>query len=89
MWLHDLHQNVTRWHEELRETITAEQRTAVLRIKDAWHSRPCYPDQVGGLDIYAAVVDHGVRSPRQFAAWLAQREAPNTPQRTGSPSRRT
>lgn len=88
LWLHDLHQNVTRWHEELRDTITAEQRTAVLRIKDAWHSRPCYPDQVGGLDIYAAVVDHGVRSPRQFATWLAQREAPNT-QRTSSPSRRT
>jgi hypothetical protein len=89
LWLHDLHQNVTSWHEELRETITAEQRIAVLRIKDAWHSRACYPDQVGGLDIYTAVVDHGVRSPRQFATWLAQRELPNTRQRTASPSRRT
>ena len=37
LWLHDLHQNVTRWHEELRERITAEQRSAVLRIKDDWH----------------------------------------------------
>jgi hypothetical protein len=89
LWLHDLHQNVTRWHEELRETITAEQRTAVLRIKDAWHLRPCYPDQVGGLDIYTAVIDHGVRSPRQFATWLAQRELPSTRQRTGSASERT
>jgi hypothetical protein len=43
----------------------------VLRIKDAWHQRPAYPDQVGGLDIYTAVIDHGVRTPRQFAAWLA------------------
>ncbi len=33
LWLHDLHENVTRWHEELRERITAEQRRAVLRIK--------------------------------------------------------
>jgi hypothetical protein len=32
--LHDLHRNVTRWHEELRERTTAGQRTAVLRIKD-------------------------------------------------------
>jgi hypothetical protein len=73
LWLHDLHQNVTRWHEELRERITAEQRLAVLRIKDDWHRRPEYPDQVGGLDIYTAVLDDGVRTADQFAAWLAQR----------------
>src|SRR5439155_7542420 len=34
LWLHDLHRNVTRWHEELRDRITAEERIAVLRIKD-------------------------------------------------------
>ena len=34
LWLHDPHLNVTRWHEELRERITAEQRSAVLRIDD-------------------------------------------------------
>jgi len=28
LWLHDPHQNVTRWHEEPRERITAEQRSA-------------------------------------------------------------
>jgi hypothetical protein len=78
LWLHDLHLNVTRWHDELRENITAEQRSAVLRIKDVWHQRPTYPDQVGGLDIYTAVIDDGVRTPRQFAAWLAQRGLPDT-----------
>jgi hypothetical protein len=75
LWLHDLHQNITRWHEELRERITAEQRIAVLRIKDDWHRRPGYPDEVGGLDIYTAVLENGVRTPDQFAAWLAQRAA--------------
>jgi hypothetical protein len=44
LWLHDPHTKVTRWHEELRERITGEQRRAVLRIKDAWHRRPTYPD---------------------------------------------
>ena len=78
LWLHDAHLNVTRWHEELRERITAEQRNAVLRIKDVWHRRPTYPDQVGGLDIYTAVIDDGVRSPRQFATWLASRGLPDT-----------
>ena len=78
LWLHDPHVNVTRWHEDLRERITAEQRGAVLRIKDVWHRRPAYPDQVGGLDIYTAVVDDGVRTPRQFATWLASRGLPAT-----------
>jgi len=78
LWLHDAHLNVTRWHQELRERITAEQRSAVLRIKDAWHRRPAYPDQVGGLDIYTAVIDDGVRTPRQFATWLASHGLPDT-----------
>jgi hypothetical protein len=73
LWLHDLHRNVTRWHEELRERITAEQRIAVLRIKDHWHRQPAYPHHVGGLDIYTAVIDDGVRTLDEFAAWLAAR----------------
>ena len=72
LWLHDPHHNVTRWHEELRERITAGQRAAVLRIKDEWHRRPEYPDQVGGLDIYTAVLDDGVATPAEFAAWLVR-----------------
>jgi hypothetical protein len=81
LWLHDLHRNVTRWHEELRERITAEQRIAVLRIKDHWHRQPAYPHHVGGLDIYTAVLDDGIRTLDQFAAWLAQR-----PEQTGGPA---
>jgi hypothetical protein len=75
LWLHDPHHNVTRWHEELRERITGEQRRAVLRIKDEWHRRPEYPGEVGGLEVYTAVLEDGVRTPGQFAAWL-QRLAP-------------
>jgi len=78
LWLHDLHENVTRWHEELRERITAEQRRAVLRVKDAWYRRPAYPHHVGGLEIYTAVLEDGVRTPGQFAAWLAQHGLPVT-----------
>ncbi len=78
LWLHDLHHNVTHWHEHLRERITAEQRIAVLRIKDDWYRRPAYPHQVGGLEIYTAVIDDGVRTPEQFAAWLARHGLPAT-----------
>jgi hypothetical protein len=73
LWLHDVHANVTAWHEELRDRITAEQRTAVLRVKDVWHRLPSYPDEVGGLDIYTAVIEDGVRTPEGFGAWLLGR----------------
>jgi hypothetical protein len=78
LWLHDPHLNVTRWHEELREIITAEQRRAVLRIKDVWHRRASYPDQISGFEIYTAVLEHGVRTPHEFAGWLAERGLPDT-----------
>jgi hypothetical protein len=70
LWLNDPHANLTTWHENLRERITAEQRGAVLRIKDIWHRLLCYQDQIGGTQIYAAVLDDGVRTPEQFDAWL-------------------
>jgi hypothetical protein len=71
LWLHDLHENVTAWHKALRETITDAQRAAVLRIKDVWFRRPSYPDQIGGFEIYTAVIDDGIRTPEQFRRWLA------------------
>lgn len=73
LWLHDPHQNVTAWHEWLRNSITDEQRAAVLKIKDVWYRRPSYPDQIGGLDIYTAVLEDGIRTPEQFRSWLAER----------------
>ncbi len=73
LWLNDPHAILVLWHETLRDTITADQRSAVLRIKDVWHRLPGYADQIGGLEIYAAVIDDGIRTPEQFAAWLAAR----------------
>jgi len=77
LWLHDLHENVTAWHEALRDSITDEQRAAVLRIKDVWFRLPSYPHQIGGQDIYTAVIDDGVRTPEQFRRWLADRGLPS------------
>lgn len=76
LWLNDPHTNLTAWHEHLRESITGEQRSAILRIKDVWHRLPSYPDRIGGTEIYTAVIDAGVRSPHQFAAWLADNGYP-------------
>jgi hypothetical protein len=73
LWLNDPHTNITAWHETLRDTLAADQRAAILQIKDVWHRRPDYPDKVGGIDIYMAVIEDGVRTPREFAGWLAAR----------------
>ncbi|PRY33595.1 hypothetical protein [Pseudosporangium ferrugineum] len=73
LWLHDPHLNIPAWHEDLSRRITGEQRLAVLRIKDVWHRHPAYPDEIGGVDIYTAVLDHGVSRPDEFGAWLAER----------------
>ena len=76
LWLHDLHQNLTAWHESLRDSITDDQRSAVLRIKDVWFRLPNYPDQISGLEIYTAVIEDDVRTPSQFNGWLAARGLP-------------
>lgn len=78
LWLHDLHRNITTWHQALRDKITDEQWAAVLRIKDVWHRLPIYPDQISGLDVYTAVMEGGVRTPEQFRSWLTDRGQPKT-----------
>ncbi len=70
-WLHDPHENVTDWHENLSRTLTDEQRITILRIKDIWCRRAEYPDEVSGFEIYTAVLDDDVQTPEQFATWLS------------------
>jgi hypothetical protein len=60
----------------LGNSITDEQRAAVLRIKDVWFRRPSYPDEIGGLEIYTAVTEDGVRTPEVFRGWLVDHGSP-------------
>lgn len=62
--------------EELRGRLTPETRLAILWIKDVWHRVPSYPDRVSGMDIYDAVLEHGVRAPEHFGRYLRQRGLP-------------
>jgi hypothetical protein len=71
-WLHDAHENVTAWHRNLRDSLTAEQREAILWIKDVWCRRDEYPGSISGVDIYHAVLEHDVRTPAEFQRWLAR-----------------
>ena len=73
LWLYDDHANVAEWHRRLRDRLSPDQRQAVLRIKNVWCRRPEYPDEVGGTDIYDAVLNHGVVDAESFRRWLAER----------------
>jgi hypothetical protein len=75
-WLSD-HPRAHLTHlQYLAEHLTDETRLAILWIKDIWHHFPSYPYQVGGTDIYDAVLEHGVRTPAQFRGYLLERGLP-------------
>lgn len=80
IWLYDDHAAVTAYHRDLAASLTDEQRLTILRIKDVWHRRPEYPDEVSGFEIYTAVREHGVRTPEEFGAFLT-RPRPGPPRR--------
>lgn len=55
---------------ELRGRLDDETRLAILRIKDHWCGLDSYPDVVSGVDVYDAVLNHGVRTVDEFQARL-------------------
>ena len=77
IWLTDAPRNQLGHLEDLARRLTDETRLAILWIKDVWHQLETYPDEVSGTDIYAAVLDHGVRTPEQFATYLLERSLPS------------
>jgi hypothetical protein len=60
----------------MRRRLTDETRLAILWIKDAWHRLPSYRTSVLSIDIYDAVLEHGVRTPGAFARYLGERGKP-------------
>ncbi len=61
---------------QLREQLTEETRLAILWLKDIWRRSPNYPYEVGGWEIYDAVLNHDVRSPERMRAYLITRGLP-------------
>ena len=72
IWLNHDHADGAEWHQALAQRITDEEREAILAIKNVWHTRPEYPDEVSGFEIYTAVLDHGVRTAVEFGVWLRE-----------------
>ncbi|HKF37791.1 MAG TPA: hypothetical protein VKB35_12930 [Ktedonobacteraceae bacterium] len=63
-------------HEALARHLTAEKRLVILWLKDIWWRLPAYRYQVYSVDIYDAVMAHGVQTPPGFDAYVAARGKP-------------
>jgi hypothetical protein len=62
--------------EEVRRRLTPETRGAILLIKDVHHRlRPYGGRDARSVDVYEAVLDHGVRTPEEFGVYLEERAA--------------
>ncbi|MEA2531955.1 MAG: hypothetical protein QOG89_3599 [Thermomicrobiales bacterium] len=66
LWPSDPPRNQLADLETIRRSLTDETRLAILWIKELWHRLPVYPYEVGGVEVYDAVLAHGVRTPDEL-----------------------
>ncbi len=60
-------------HDMIEQELTPETRLAILRIKDVWWKQPSYGQEVSSVDIYDAVLQHGIRTLNEFDRYLIER----------------
>ncbi len=75
-WLQDVPRDGPGQLAAMAQRLTEETRLAILWIKDVWHQLPTYRRDVSSMDIYDAVLEHGVRTPAGFDAYLRARGKP-------------
>jgi hypothetical protein len=76
LWTSDAPRSHLAQLAELECRLSRETRLAILWIKDVWHRLPVYPSEVGGSDIYDAVLELGARTPDDFDQYLRERGLP-------------
>jgi hypothetical protein len=59
--------------DALEQQLTPETRLAILWIKNACYRLPTYRSTFYSTDIYDTVMQHGVRTPKEFEEYLAER----------------
>jgi hypothetical protein len=64
------------FYEAVARQLTEETRLAILWIKDVWYRLPAYRTQVYSVDIYDAVLNHGIRTPTAFDEYLIKHGKP-------------
>lgn len=76
LWCDGVPPPVERFQADLVARLDDELRLTILRLKDAWHAQPAYPEVVGAWEIYDAVLHHDVRTLAGLDAYLAARGLP-------------
>ena len=76
LWTSDAPRPYLAETTELERRLTRETKLAILWIKDVWHRLPVYPYEIGGMEVYDAVLEHGARSPDDFDRYLRERGLP-------------
>jgi hypothetical protein len=60
--------------EPMRDRLTPQTRLTILWLKQGWHRHPQYRKGICSVDIYDAVLEHGVETSEQFERYLRDRE---------------
>ncbi len=76
LWATGMPPGVESFQDELLARLTDPLRLTILRLKDAWHPLPAYPDDVSAWQIYDAVLHHDVATLDELDAYLADRGLP-------------
>lgn len=63
-------------HDMIEQKLTPETHLIILHIKDVWWKQPSYRQEVSSVDIYDAVLQHGVCTLDEFDQYLVERGKP-------------
>lgn len=77
-WLAGQPRHEIAYMDAMRRRLSEEARVAILWIKDVWRCLPTYRTSVLSIDIYDAVLEHGVRTPSAFEKYLRERGKPTS-----------
>jgi hypothetical protein len=76
LWSDGMPPGVEAFQADLTDRLTDHLRIVLLRLKQAWHSHPAYPEVVSAWQIYDAVLEHGAETLDDLDAYLAERGFP-------------
>jgi hypothetical protein len=76
LWSAGMPPGVEAFQDDLLARLTDPLRITILRLKEAWHARPAYPELVSAWHIYDAVLEHDVQTSDELDAYLTARGYP-------------
>jgi hypothetical protein len=76
LWSRGMPPGIEAFQSDLVARLTDRRRITLLRLKQAWHELPTYPEVVSAWQIYDAVLEHGVGTLDELDVYLVERGFP-------------